>query len=42
MIPRSVPGTDAAYLGAAYRPFEPQADPAVPGPFAVPNLQAAT
>jgi hypothetical protein len=40
MIPRSVPGTDAAYLGAAYRPFETQADPAVPGPFSVPNLQA--
>ena len=40
MIPRQVPGTDAAYLGAAYRPFETQADPAVPGPFAVPNLRA--
>ena len=40
MIPRQVPGTDASYLGAAYRPFETQADPALPGPFAVPNLQA--
>ena len=40
MIPRQVPGTDAAYLGAAYRPFETQADPAVSGPFAVPNLRA--
>ena len=40
VIPRSVPGTDAAYLGAAYKPFETEADPAVPGPFAVPNLQA--
>jgi uncharacterized protein (DUF1501 family) len=40
MIPRMVPGTDAAYLGPAYRPFETQADPAADGPFVVPNLQA--
>src|SRR5436190_10056340 len=40
MIPRTVPGTEAAYLGAAYRPFETQADPAQDGPFVVPNLQA--
>jgi hypothetical protein len=40
MIPRSVPGTDAGYLGPAYRPFETQADPAQEGPFQVPNLQA--
>jgi len=40
MIPRIVPGTEAAYLGAAYRPFETQADPAQDGPFVVPNLQA--
>jgi hypothetical protein len=40
MIPRMVPGTDSAYLGPAYRPFETQADPAAPGPFSVPNLQA--
>lgn len=40
MIPRLVPGADASYLGPAYRPFETQADPAQPGPFAVPNLQA--
>ena len=40
MIPKMVPGTDAAYLGPAYRPFETQADPAQPGPFSVPNLQA--
>jgi uncharacterized protein (DUF1501 family) len=39
MIPRMVPGTDAAYLGPAYKPFETQADPAVEGPFSVPNLQ---
>lgn len=40
MIPRQVPGTDASYLGPAYRPFETQADPADGGPFTVPNLQA--
>ncbi len=40
MIPRMVPGTDASYLGPAFRPFETQADPAQDGPFAVPNLQA--
>jgi uncharacterized protein (DUF1501 family) len=40
MIPRAVPGTEPSYLGAAYRPFETQADPAQDGPFSVPNLQA--
>jgi hypothetical protein len=40
MIPRMVPGTDAAYLGVGYRPFETLADPADGGPFRVPNLQA--
>jgi uncharacterized protein (DUF1501 family) len=40
MIPKVVPGTDAGYLGPAYRPFETQADPAQGGPFQVPNLQA--
>ncbi len=40
MIPRMVPGTEPAYLGPAYRPFETQADPASEGPFQVPNLQA--
>ena len=40
MVPRMVPGTDASYLGPAYRPFETQADPADGGPFVVPNLQA--
>jgi hypothetical protein len=40
MVPRMVPGTDASYLGPAFRPFETQADPAEAGPFQVPNLQA--
>jgi uncharacterized protein (DUF1501 family) len=40
MIPRMVPGTDASYLGPAYRPFETQADPAAGGNFVVPHLQA--
>jgi len=40
MIPKMVPGTDSAYLGPAFRPFETQADPADGGPFSVPNLQA--
>jgi uncharacterized protein (DUF1501 family) len=42
MIPRMVPGTDSAYLGPAYKPFETQADPADGGRFSVPNLQAPT
>jgi len=41
MIPRMIPGTDAAYLGQACRPFETQADPANVGPFEVPNLGMA-
>lgn len=40
MVPRMVPGTDAAYLGAAYRPFETIADPASEGAFEVPNLRS--
>lgn len=36
MIPRQVPGTDSAYLGAAHKPFETIVDPAKDGPF---NLQ---
>jgi hypothetical protein len=40
MIPRMVPGTDSSYLGAAYRPFETQSDPASDARFDVPNLQA--
>jgi hypothetical protein len=38
MVPRMVPGTDSAYLGPAFRPFETSADPAQPGKFSVPNL----
>ncbi len=38
MIPRMVPGTGAAYLGVARKPFETQADPAQPGPFKLPNF----
>jgi hypothetical protein len=38
MIPRMVPGTGAAYLGVAHKPFETLADPASPGPFRVPNF----
>ena len=38
VIPRQVPGTDAAYLGPAYRPFETLADPANNGPFNMPNF----
>lgn len=42
MIPRMVPGTDAAYLGPACKPFETQADPAADGPFQVPNFELAS
>jgi uncharacterized protein (DUF1501 family) len=38
VIPRQVPGTDSAYLGAAHRPFETQADPGTAGPFQVRNF----
>ncbi|MFQ3593807.1 MAG: DUF1501 domain-containing protein [Gemmataceae bacterium] len=38
MIPRMVPGTGSAYLGAAHKPFETMADPANPGPFRLPNF----
>ena len=38
MIPRQVPGTDAAYLGAAHKPFETLADPATPGTFKMQNF----
>jgi hypothetical protein len=38
MVPRMVPGTDAAYLGRKYRPFETIADPAGSGKFSVPNI----
>jgi hypothetical protein len=39
MIPRMVPGTNSAYLGVAYKPFETLADPATKGPFKVPNFE---
>src|SRR4051794_12468111 len=38
VIPRNVPGTDAAYLGQRYRPFETLADPANGKKFSVPNI----
>jgi hypothetical protein len=41
MIPRMVPGTNSAYLGVAYKPFETMADPAQPGPFRIPNFAPA-
>lgn len=41
MIPRMVPGTNSAYLGVAYKPFETIADPAQPGPFQLPNFGLA-
>ncbi|MDB5334876.1 MAG: hypothetical protein JWN70_495 [Planctomycetaceae bacterium] len=40
MVPKMVPGTDAAYLGAAYRPFETIADPGSDAAFDVPNLRS--
>ena len=42
MIPRMLPGAGSAYLGAAHKPFETQADPAQPGPFKVPNFTLAS
>ncbi len=41
MIPRMVPGAGSAYLGVANKPFETGVDPAVPGPFRVPNFSLA-
>jgi hypothetical protein len=38
MIPRMLPGVGSAYLGVAHKPFETGADPAVAGPFRVPNF----
>jgi hypothetical protein len=38
MIPRPVPGVGPAYLGVAHKAFDTIADPAVPGPFRVPNF----
>ncbi|HSQ55762.1 MAG TPA: DUF1501 domain-containing protein, partial [Gemmata sp.] len=42
MIPRMVPGTGAAYLSVAHKPFETQADPANSGPFKLPNFRLAS
>jgi hypothetical protein len=42
MIPRMVPGTNSAYLGVAYKPFETIADPAASGPFRLPNFELAS
>lgn len=41
MIPRQVPGTDSAYLGVGYKPFETLTDPATKGPFKLPNFELA-
>lgn len=38
MIPKMVPGTDAAWLGSTCKPFETMADPADAGPFVIPSL----
>ena len=38
MIPKRLPGVDPAYLGKKYAPFETQVDPAVEGPFNLPNF----
>mgnify|MGYP001967204714 CR=1 FL=1 len=38
MIPRQVPGTDSAYLGAAHKPFETLSDPANHKPFQLRNF----
>jgi Protein of unknown function (DUF1501) len=40
MIPRMVPGAGPAYLGVAHKPFETGVDPAIPGPFRIPNFSA--
>ena len=38
VIPRNVPGTGPAYLGARHGAFATEADPAKPGPFSIPNF----
>ncbi|MEK6238301.1 MAG: DUF1501 domain-containing protein, partial [Planctomycetales bacterium] len=38
MIPRQVPGTNSAYLGASHKPFETISDPAADGPFRLRNF----
>lgn len=41
VIPKNMPGTNSAYLGSKYGPFETIADPAKDDPFIVPNLGLA-
>jgi hypothetical protein len=38
LIPKMVPGTEPAYLGVSYKPFETEADPANAGTFKLPNF----
>ena len=38
VIPKNMPGTNSAYLGTKFGPFETIADPAKDSPFIVPNL----
>ena len=38
VIPKKLPGTEAAYLGATHQPFETMVDPAVRGPFKLPDF----
>ena len=38
VIPRNLPGTGAAYLGSKYAAMETGADPALEGPFSVPDF----
>lgn len=38
VIPKKMPGTDAAYLGATHQPFETMVDPANAGPFKLPDF----
>lgn len=38
IIPRQLPGSDAAYLGVAHKPFETLVDPANDGPFKLQNF----
>ncbi len=38
VIPKQLPGTDAAYLGPAHKPFETIVDPAQDGPFQLQNF----
>ena len=42
VIPRNLPGTGASYLGHKHSAFETGTDPAVFGPFSVPNFSLTT